>query len=172
MSSLEKHSANSLGSFGVWWSNLLGIFRVPSSSLFSLQMLIILLISMLVLSLEGGREKIHETQISQFYLFEDSKNDKIINKEMVMLFSYYFSDYITYVMYLNYSPMTNTNHLLAFFFVYLISYISDSIILNLSLQHTNTILDNANIIRASPFAFSFDKYMQRQDYSYSRRKTD
>lgn len=127
-----------LESFGVWCSNLLGIFRAPSFSLFSLQMLIFLLISvLLVLSSESGREKIHETQISQFYLFEDSKNSKIINKEMVMLFSsYYFSDYITCVMILNYSPMTNTNHLLAFFFffsVYLINYISDPIILNLSL---------------------------------------
>lgn len=57
-------------------------------------------------------------------------------------------------MYLNYCPMTNANHFSAVVFVFVISYIFDLIFLYLSLQHTNTILHNANTIRASPCALT------------------
>lgn len=124
------------------------------ASLFSLQMLIFFLISVLsVSSSEGGRCKIWETHISPFYFFEASTKSKIIYKDRVMLFSHYMH-YVS-------QPLSITDRQLplGISIVYLISYIFELTILNLPLQHTNTILHNANIIRASPFAFNFNKYI-------------
>lgn len=87
-----------------------------------------------------------------------------------MLFLYYLQDYIICVKYFNHLPLIIVNYLLAFFGV-LISHIFELIILILSLQHTNTMLHDANIIRASPFDFSFNKHIWGKDYMYRKRKT-
>lgn len=79
-----------------------------------------------------------------------------------------FSHYMHYVS----QPLSITDRQLplGISIVYLISYIFELTILNLPLQHTNTILHNANIIRASPFAFNFNKYIWGKVYSYDKTK--
>lgn len=53
---------------------------------------------------------------------------------------------------------------------YVVSYIFYLIFLNLSLQHTNTILHNKSIIKSSQCPFSFNKYIREKGYRYGKRK--
>lgn len=119
---------------------VLSIFRAPCFSLFSLQVLCLILV-LLVSRSQMEEEKIHGIQISQFYILEASTNSTIINKKYVVILLLFVRLYLCYVP----QPLPIDNRQLPLGnFLPTLSIILEMIILSLSLQYTNIILYNAN----------------------------
>lgn len=110
-----KCTQPTLGSSGGWWSNVVGIFRVPCFFLFSLQMLIYFSYFGVISYLHHRVEEEIFVKI-KFVNFTFLRKVQIVNfQRKVVLFPYYFKDYIVCVKYFNHFPLIIMNYLLTLF---------------------------------------------------------